>query len=68
MGGDDADSNCDGSDDVDADGDLVPTLSPGGTDCDDANVQVFPGAVETCNGLDDNSGVWQRVRRGRGRL
>jgi hypothetical protein len=52
---------------VDADGDgfgdeLEPAEScyaPDGfvdnaTDCDDTNISVYPGAVEVCNGVDDN--------------
>ena len=35
---------------VDADGDSV--LSD--TDCNDGDAAIFPGAVETCNGLDDD--------------
>ena len=35
---------------VDADGDG----SPEGEDCDDANADVFPGADEVCNGIDDD--------------
>jgi hypothetical protein len=31
-----------------------PGLSALGDDCDDANPLVFPGAVEACNGRDDN--------------
>ncbi len=34
----------------DADGDGVPAAN----DCDDANAKVFPGAVEMCDGLDNN--------------
>ncbi|GEM_PF-1712807 len=36
--------------DVDDDGDGVPSAE----DCDDENPAVFPGNVETCNGLDDD--------------
>jgi len=35
---------------VDADGDGHPST----TDCDDTNENVYPGAVEVCNGIDDN--------------
>ena len=37
-------------DQLDADGDGVGAVS----DCNDADPSVYPGAVETCNGLDDN--------------
>ncbi len=44
---------------VDADGDGVParfvgTASCTGTDCDDTDGSIFPGAMERCNGEDDN--------------
>ncbi len=44
---------------IDADGDGVPAAQSGmemcgGTDCDDTRADVFPGAVETCNGRDDD--------------
>jgi hypothetical protein len=36
----------------------TPGYASAGTDCDDAEVAVFPGATETCNGVDDDcSGV-----------
>lgn len=55
------DSNCDGSDGVDWDGDQVPDLLSGGTDCDDTRADVYPGAEEIwydgvnqgCNGIND---------------
>jgi len=39
---------------VDADGDGFADLACGGTDCNDANGAVHPGAVEVCDGLDTN--------------
>jgi len=39
-----------GVDAVDADGDGYSTLS----DCDDTSAAVYPGADETCNGIDDD--------------
>ena len=38
--------------DVDADG--YTSISCGGSDCDDTNPAVHPGATEICNGIDDN--------------
>ncbi len=38
--------------DLDGDGHL--SIAQGGQDCDDFNLQVFPGATERCNGLDDD--------------
>jgi hypothetical protein len=40
-----------GDDVVDADGDGVPAADG---DCDDADAAVYPGAVDACNGADDN--------------
>ena len=45
--GDDVDQNCDGVDGVDGDGDGVASSGSGGTDCDDGEASVFPGASET---------------------
>ncbi|MCK6506592.1 hypothetical protein L6R53_25000 [Myxococcota bacterium] len=39
---------------TDLDGDGHPSLAQGGADCDDRNPQVFPGAAESCNGVDDD--------------
>ncbi len=38
--------------DKDGDGFLDPAF--GGADCDDDNADVYPGATETCDGLDDD--------------
>lgn len=56
------DNDCDGTADegcatcdADRDGFLADTSLCGGSDCDDANPLVFPGAGETCdNGTDDD--------------
>jgi hypothetical protein len=39
---------------VDADGDGYVALESGGTDCDDNQAAVNPGATELCNAQDDN--------------
>ncbi|WP_223634550.1 putative metal-binding motif-containing protein [Corallococcus sp. EGB] len=38
----------------DADADGYVSVLTGGTDCDDSNAAVHPGAAEVCNGADDN--------------
>ncbi len=48
------DSTPDSAGPVDADSDGYPSTSSGGTDCDDTNAAVNPGAAEVCDGLDDN--------------
>ncbi len=48
--------NCSGTPCTDADGDGFFAESGCGTavDCDDTDPEVYPGAIETCNGIDDN--------------
>ncbi len=62
------DDDCDGSvplDEIDADGDGYVACSDDGSfysggfilgyeDCDDANVSVYPGAAEVCDGMDSD--------------
>ncbi len=40
----------------DLDGDKYPSQAPAGAqaDCDDLDKQIFPGAIEVCNGKDDD--------------
>ena len=63
------DSNCDGRNDFDQDGDGFLAAAFGGTDCDDTDGTIFPGAAETagdgidedCDGLfspDDDGDGW----------
>lgn len=52
--GDGVDLNCDGVDGEDRDADGFMSLASGGDDCADLDPAVNPGAVEVCNGLDDN--------------
>ena len=47
----DAGDGADGGGGADADGDGI-TVAEG--DCDDTNAEVFPGAPERCNGVDDD--------------
>lgn len=51
---DGVDQNCDGVDGTDADGDGVAGVASGGSDCDDAEPEVYPGSVEWCDGVDND--------------
>ena len=52
--GDGKDTDCDGVDGSDADGDRHYATSSGGDDCDDTDNAVFPGAPERWNDVDDD--------------
>lgn len=55
---DGVDSDCDGSNDYDQDGDGYDALSGGGDDCDDSNAEVNPDNAEKLNGMDDDCNGW----------
>ena len=48
------DSDCDGTDDYDKDGDGWRHPSGGGSDCDDENAEINPDGTERINGADDD--------------
>jgi hypothetical protein len=50
LDGDELGDGCDS----DADGDGYDAITASGTDCDDRNISIYPGATEVCNGEDDN--------------
>lgn len=51
---DNAWGTCSSCKDKDADGDGYPSTVYGGTDCDDTNKAINPGATEVCDGKDNN--------------
>ncbi len=52
---DGVDSNCDGANDYDQDGDGQSSIAGGGLDCDDTDPAIKRGAVEVCdNGIDND--------------
>jgi len=52
---DGVDQDCDGEDNLDADGDGFDALEVGGNDCDDENPDAYPGAPEVAkDGVDQN--------------
>jgi len=48
------DQDCDGADLTDVDGDGFDAAEAGGSDCDDEDATVNPGATEVCTGVDDD--------------
>jgi len=52
------DEDCSGADlpcpCIDSDLDSYPSLACGGTDCDNNNILVYPGAAEICDSVDNN--------------
>ena len=49
---DDSTNTC--NDCIDADGDGFLDATCGGDDCDDGNVEIYPGHSEVCDGVDNN--------------
>lgn len=54
IAGDNIDQNCDGVDGTDHDADGVASEATAGTDCDDADAGVYPGAAEHCDDRDED--------------
>ncbi len=51
---DGVDQDCDAQNEYDADEDHHDDVDHGGDDCDDTRDKVFPGAVEGCDGIDND--------------
>ncbi len=51
---DGVDQDCDGSDMTDVDGDGHVAEEAGGNDCDDQNINTYPGAIEFADGRDND--------------
>ena len=52
------DSDCDGSNDWDQDGDGYDAMLGGGDDCDDTDPEINPDNTEKLNGADDDCNGW----------
>ncbi len=48
------DTDCDGGDDFDADGDGFPGGDENAADCDDTDAEISPAAIEVCDGIDND--------------
>ncbi|MEK7632471.1 MAG: putative metal-binding motif-containing protein [Patescibacteria group bacterium] len=55
--GDGIDQDCSGADTPAADPDSDGDTYPASVDCDDSNGAINPGAMETCNGMDDDCDI-----------